>query len=149
MWAMIPQSPTRFPSSTHSCFRVTWASCVEDGQHLSPPSLVLVLHPAGGSAKPPGFPDRARGLCPLWSEALCSVLWGASATWVPLCWEPGSIAGGRTKLWLTLYSKPSTSGRFMFADECRPLQIQLRLFQIKRGWDPAHFPMCPGQIITG
>ena len=75
---------------------------------------------------------------------LCALFSGASATWVPLCWEPRSITGGKTRLWLTLYSKPSTWGQSMFADECRPLQTQLRPFQIKGdGILQATFPSVP------
>ena len=148
MWAMIPQSPTRFPSSTHSCFRVTWASCVEDGRHLSPPLLVLALHPAGGSARPPGFPGT--GGFVLCGPRLCALFSGASAMWVPLCWEPRSIPGGRTRLWLSLYSKRSTR-----ASPCLLMNVDLSrpscdLFKLKgMGSCGPHFPLCLGQIITG
>ena len=89
------------------------------------------------------FPAEPGGFV-LCGPRLCALFSGASATWVPLCWEPRSITGGKTRLWLTLYSKPSTWGQSMFADECRPLQTQLRPFQIKGdGILQATFPSMP------
>ena len=150
MWAVIPQSPTRFPSSTHSCFWVTWSSCVEDGQHLTPPQLVLAVHLAGGLQGLLAFPAEPGGsiLCGL---RLCAVFSGVLLPCGSLsAGSPGALlAGGQGFGSPCVQSPPHGASPclLMNADLSRP---SCNFFKLKgMGSCRPHFPMCPGQIITG